>query len=126
MLSWVFTTQGIAAALQAARALAQAGGTTRLAATGLNLSQISASLPNVADVYIGTQDLPYYLAIPSAQNPTAALTGFWKAAPGAYQPPFNQAGLTTCTLGAPKMLRAACCKIRPMPQVASSVSSGRP
>ncbi len=93
VLSWVYTTQSITPTLQAARALAQAGGTTRLAATGLNLSQISASLPNVADVYIGTQDLPYYLAIPSAQNPTAALTGFWKAAAGAYQPPFNQAGL---------------------------------
>ncbi len=33
-------------------------------------------------VYAGTVALPYYLPVPSAGNPTAALTGFWKNAAG--------------------------------------------
>ena len=33
-------------------------------------------------VYAGTVALPYYLPVPSANNPTAALTGFWKNAAG--------------------------------------------
>ena len=35
-----------------------------------------------ADVYAGDLALPYYLAVPSATNPTAALTDFWKNAKG--------------------------------------------
>jgi hypothetical protein len=94
VLSWVYTTQSITPVLSAARALAQAfPATTRLAPTGINTSQLGLGLPNVADVYIGTQDLPYYLDAPSAQNPTAVLTTFWQAAPGAYVAPFNQLGL---------------------------------
>ena len=64
-----------------------------LVPTGKNLSQINPALPPVADVYVGSLNIPYYLPVPSAQNPTAALTGFWHAAPGAYVPPFNQLGL---------------------------------
>ena len=33
-------------------------------------------------VYAGTVALPYYLPVPGASNPTAALTGFWKNAAG--------------------------------------------
>jgi pimeloyl-ACP methyl ester carboxylesterase len=35
-----------------------------------------------ADVYAGDVALPYYLAVPTATNPTAALTDFWKNAKG--------------------------------------------
>jgi pimeloyl-ACP methyl ester carboxylesterase len=64
-----------------------------VAPTGLNLSQINPALPPVADVYIGMIDLPYYLTAPSAAAPTAPLNTFWRAAPGAYVPPFNGLGL---------------------------------
>ncbi len=46
-----------------------------------------------ADIYIGIITVPYYAGIPSAQNPIAPLNTFWKAAPGAYVPPFDQFGL---------------------------------
>ena len=41
-------------------------------------------------------------------------------------PPAIQDGFSTCTFCAPKIVRTAWIRIRLMPQVASSVSSGRP
>ena len=41
-------------------------------------------------------------------------------------PPDSQAGFSTGTFCAPKIERTACISTRLMPQVASSVSSGRP
>jgi len=95
VLSWVATTQSTTVELQAVNSLIDAAPNSAAAfvPTGLNLSQINPALPPVADVYVGTLTLPYYQSVPSAQNPTAALTGFWHAAPGAYVPPFNQFGL---------------------------------
>jgi len=83
--SWVFTTQSITPVLQAVRSRV-APGTTRLANSGLTTA--AAGLPPIADIYIGTLTLPYYLVPSSATTPTGPLTGFWRAAPGAYVPPF--------------------------------------
>jgi pimeloyl-ACP methyl ester carboxylesterase len=95
VLSWVATTQSTTVSLQAITSLIDAApnSAAAFAPTGLNLSQINPALPPVANVYVGALHLPYYLSVPSAQNPTAALTGFWHAAPGAYVPPFNAVGL---------------------------------
>jgi hypothetical protein len=41
-------------------------------------------------------------------------------------PPDSHDGFSTATFCAPKIVRTACIRIRLMPQVASSVSSGRP
>ena len=46
--------------------------------------------------------------------------------PVTAKPPVIQPGLITSLFGAPKIERTACCSTRLMPQVASSVSSGRP
>lgn len=90
VLSWVATTQSITPVLQAVRSVTQPGAVT-VAPSGLNTS--IAGLPPVADIFIGTLRVPYYLSAPSQANPTAPLNSFWRAAPGAYAPPFNQAGL---------------------------------
>lgn len=95
VLSWVATTQAVTPVLQAVnqRIALSPPAVTHLAPTGMTLGDLGAGLPPVADIYIGTIDLPYYLAAPSADDPTAPLTGFWQAAPGAYQPPFDGFGL---------------------------------
>lgn len=90
VLSWAFTTQSITPVLQAVRSRVQPS-TIVLNPTGLTTA--AAGLPPIADIYVGFIDLPYYLVPPSAANPTGPLTGFWKAAPGAYVPPFNGFGL---------------------------------
>ena len=51
--------------------------TGAVAATGLNTHNLEAALPGIADVYAGVVTIPYYLSVPSAGNPTAALTGYW-------------------------------------------------
>ena len=90
VLTWVATTQGITPVLGAVQArIAQTPATAPLIVpTGMNLSQINPALPPIADVYVGAIDLPYYLDAPSATAPTAPLAGFWRAAAGAYVPPF--------------------------------------
>jgi pimeloyl-ACP methyl ester carboxylesterase len=90
VLSWVATTQSITPVLQAVRSVTQPGAVT-VAPSGLNTS--IAGLPPVADIFIGTLRVPYYLSAPSQANPTAPLNTFWRAAPGGYVPPFSAAGL---------------------------------
>ena len=90
VLSWVFTTQSITPVLQTLLVQNQAA-TATVAPTGQTTAV--AGLPPVADIYIGVLPVPYYLEAPSAQNPTAVLTTFWKGRPGNYIGPFAQAGL---------------------------------
>lgn len=92
VLSWVATTQSITPVLQAVRSRVEPSA-MHVVNTGFNLSVING-LPGIADIYVGFIDLPYYLLPPSAENPTGPLNGFWKAAPGAYVPPFNAVGLS--------------------------------
>lgn len=91
VLSWAFTTQSITPVMQAVRSVTQPG-PMMLVNSGMDIG--AAGLPPIADIHIGTLTVPYYLSAPSAANPTAPLTGFWKAAPGAYVPPFDAAGLS--------------------------------
>jgi pimeloyl-ACP methyl ester carboxylesterase len=85
-LSWVMTTQSTTIELRAIDAVVEASpaATTHLAPTGKTLGDLGVGLPPVADIYIGTIDLPYYLSAPSTDDPTAPLTTHWNAAPGAY------------------------------------------
>jgi dienelactone hydrolase len=85
-MSWVATTQSITPTFQALAALTAAtpAAATHVAPTGQTLASLGLGLPAVADIYIGTIDLPYYLTAPSTTNPTAPLTTHWNAAPGAY------------------------------------------
>lgn len=96
VLSWTFTTQAITPVLQAVqnRTAQGAPAATVIAPTGLTLGSLGVGLPPVADIYIGSIELPYYLNVPTQANPAAALSGFWRAAPGAYVPPFAAAGLS--------------------------------
>jgi len=93
VLSWVATTQSITPVMQAVQSRVEQvpAPTAHVVPTGLDLSALA--LPPAADILVGTLAVPYYLGTPSQQNPTAALTSFWQAAPGAYVPPFDQVGL---------------------------------
>ena len=95
VLSWVATTQSITPVMQAVQSRVEQtpAPQAQMAPTGLNLSDLGVGLPPVADIYIGVLPIPYYLGAPSAADPLAPLHDFWHAAPGAYVPPFNAAGL---------------------------------
>ncbi len=90
VLSWTATTMGITPVLGAVHSITQPGPIT-LVPTGLNTSVVGGA--GIADLYIGTLTVPYYLEAPSTENPLGPLNGFWEAAPGAYVPPFDSFGL---------------------------------
>jgi hypothetical protein len=90
VLSWTVRTQSITPTLKILRALAQPAPTI-IAPTGFSTAALGGA--GIADIYIGVITLPYYLTAPSAENPIAFLTEWWRAAPGGYLPPFDQIGL---------------------------------
>ena len=124
-LTWVFTTQSISPVLSAVRVQNQPG-LVRTAPTGLNSSV--AGLPPVADIYIGTLDVPYYLAAPTPTTPQVILSTFWRAAPGAYVAPFNTFGLdptsTNLTFANPLPVRQSTQSI-PLILTVPNAASGR-
>jgi hypothetical protein len=94
VLSWTATTQSITPVLNVVRSTLSST-SAQLAPTGLTTADVlpPGASPGIADVYIGVVELPYYLGVPSAQNPTAPLDRFWEAAPGNYVPPFDDPDL---------------------------------
>lgn len=90
VLSWTAQTQSQTRTLKTLRALAQPA-PTAFGPTGMDTSAVGGV--GAADIYMGIITVPYYAGIPSAENPIAPLNTFWKAAPGAYVPPFDQLGL---------------------------------
>ena len=92
VLAWTAQTQSITRTLKTLRAYAQPSPTI-IAPTGYDTGDLVPGSPGAADIYIGVITVPYYSGIPSAQNPIAPLNTFWKAAPGAYVPPFDKLGL---------------------------------
>jgi len=125
VVSWVFTTQGITPVLQAVRSRVQPGAST-LVRTGITTSIVGTA--GIGDLYIGTLQLPYYRQVPAAGDPTPALTGFWRAAPGAYVPPFNALGLnptsTNITFANPFPVENAKVTV-PMLAIVPNTQSGR-
>jgi len=95
VLSWVMTTQSINEVLNAVRSTIAPAATT-LVSTGLTLQAANPALPPIANIFIGTIQLPYYLDAPTdaGQTPGVVLRTFWQARPGAYIPPFNAFGLS--------------------------------
>ncbi|MGY6587743.1 MAG: Ig-like domain-containing protein [Wenzhouxiangella sp.] len=98
VLSFTATTQSVSPVLnvirsQAAPTSIQMGQACIPQAGCLTTSDVIPGTPGIADLYIGVMETPYFGGIPSAANPTAPLTQFWRAAPGAYVPPFDQFGL---------------------------------
>jgi len=94
VLSWTATTQSITPVLNVVRSTLSETSSS-LAPTGLTTADVlpPGASPGIANVLIGIVELPYFLGVPSAENPTAPLTQFWQAAPGNYIPPFDGLGL---------------------------------
>ncbi len=103
VLSWSFTTQSITPVLKAVEASAKAEKLV-VVPTGKTTNDINSNLLGLADVYIGTLDVPYYLEVPTTENPTAAVTGYWKGASGSSLTRFNPTPVANTTLTIPVMM----------------------
>jgi len=86
IMAWTVQTESITPVLKNLRSIAKPAPTT-VGPTGMNTAAVGGA--GIADVYAGIITVPYYLGVQSAENPTAPLTDFWTAAPGAYVPPFD-------------------------------------
>ena len=87
ILSWTMQTQSVTPVLKNLRSIARPA-PTMAGPTGMTTAAVGGF--GLADLYIGVITVPYYLGVPSAEDPTAPLTKFWTAEPGAYVPPFDQ------------------------------------
>ena len=90
ILSWTAQTQSITPVLKNLRSIARPAPTV-VGKTPLTTSAVGGY--GMADIYAGIITIPYYLGVPSAESPTAPLTDFWIAEPGAYVAPFDALGL---------------------------------
>ncbi|MEE9351364.1 MAG: lipase [Thiotrichaceae bacterium] len=93
-LSWSFTTQTISTVLDGLANTTGAGAIVAAPVPNpvdntktLTTKDVNPAFLGIADVYIGTLDIPYYLTPPSAQNPTAPRTEFWTESNGLNSPP---------------------------------------
>jgi len=136
VLSFTATTQSITPVLSVVRS--QLGATSSTVAqaclapgaclTTADVLPPGAS-PGIADLFIGVMEVPYYLGVPSADNPTAPITDFWQAAPGAYFPPFDALGLdptsTNVTVANPLPVKTASLNV-PLLVTVPNETSGQP
>ena len=76
----IFTTrtQSITPTMEAVAAASAQGGAIAMAATGFSTSDINEAFQGIADVFVGTLDVPYYLSAPSGPNDPAAIASFWR------------------------------------------------
>ena len=97
ILSWSFTTQSITAVLNAVEAGVTASDIVVVPANKTT-KDANPALPGIADIHIGTLNLPYYL------EQDAPLTGYWKGVGGSSLTRFNATPVVNSTLKTPVMM----------------------
>ena len=97
VLSWSFTTQSISAVLNVVAAGVTASNIT-VVPSGKTTKDANPLLPGIADIHIGTLDLPYYL------EQDAPLTGYWKGVGGSSLTRYNPTPIVNSTLKTPVMM----------------------
>lgn len=120
VIAWPFTTQSIGKTLTRLQANVQPKALT-LVSTGLTTQNLVAALPPVADVYVGSIELPYYLADATAtaedanfligDQPDNPLNTFWRADPAVVSdgnPPASVLAGTPCSALQPSVSTTGC------------------
>lgn len=103
VLSWTFSTQSISEVLDGLRERVGAESITVLP-TGLDTTAADPAFPGLADIYVGSLRVPYYLTAPSAADPTAPLTHFWTGAGCSFLTRFNTVPVATGSETIPLLL----------------------
>jgi len=82
--AWTTLTQSITPVMTSVKNASAAGGAITMAATGATTAAFNPALPGIADVYIGTLDVPYYLTRPATRNDVSGISGFWRGLGGSF------------------------------------------
>jgi len=100
---WTFTTQSEGATL-AAVAATEKPGAIAFQDTGQTTQAFNSQLKGYAEVYVGTLTVPYYGGVPSASDPSPALTAFWHGQNGSLLTGRNPMPVKTATLKIPVVM----------------------
>ncbi len=113
IMTWSLSTQSIGAVLPQTRNMIRGA-----AAPAVEFQDISALVPlAAATIYAGTLSVPYYLSLPSADNPTAPLTSFWHSVAGSTLTQFNATPIKTTDVTIPLLLSVPKTATPPLPVV---------
>ena len=91
---WSAKTQSITPVFTSLTSSTQAS-TIALQPVGLSTSDVNANLPGVADIYVGSMDIAYYLTPPANPNDPAGISSFWRGAGGSFLTRFNSVPIAT-------------------------------
>ena len=79
--AWSFKTQSITPVMEAVKSVSVAAPVT-VVPTGSTTKSVNESLPGIADIYVGTIELPYYRTVPSGTTDLAGISSFWQTESG--------------------------------------------
>jgi len=104
IIAWSFTTQSISPVIQTLKDSAVstqiAIGDTPVGETGA----LSESSPNLANIYAGQMSVPYYLDVPSEDNPAAPLSTYFKNASDSFLTPLDNIPISTGSVTIPVLM----------------------
>ncbi|HET7570398.1 MAG TPA: alpha/beta fold hydrolase [Gammaproteobacteria bacterium] len=100
ILTWSFATESVGTTLAYIDAHAKPMGGV-LKPMGISTKQINSQFAGIANVYVGDVNIPYYLPVPTKDDPTAPLTGHWTGQNGTALTRYNPAPVATTTLSIP-------------------------
>ena len=98
-----FKTQSITPVMQSIKSQTVPQAIT-LAPTGLNTSNVNDALPGIADIYIGTLDIPYYRTPPANANDIVGINSFWQGQAQSNLTRFNPTPIATSVQTIPVLM----------------------
>jgi len=100
---WTLSTQSEGDVLATTAASATAGAIA-FQDLGETTSGINPQLQGYAEVFVGKLTLPYYSGIPTAGDPSPALTDFWTGQGGSFLTRYNTRAVPTGTVSVPVIM----------------------
>jgi len=91
---WTTRTQSITPVMEAVSAMTQPGAIAMQPA-GFNTNTVNPAFPGMADIYVGTLDVPYYRTAPSGPNDPVGISSFWRGQGGTFLTAFNTMPMDT-------------------------------
>ncbi|HET7369690.1 MAG TPA: alpha/beta fold hydrolase [Gammaproteobacteria bacterium] len=125
VLTFSFATQSAGAVLSYIDAHAEPQKGT-LQFMGITTAQANSQLAGHANIYVGAVQVPYYLPVPTKDNPTAPLTGHWTGKGGSALTRYNPAPVATTTLTIPLLATIPNAQSAYMQQGGTEPASGWP
>ena len=102
--AWTTKTQSITPVMQEVANASLSGGAITIAPTGLTTNNINEALPGIADVFIGTLDIPYYRTPPANPNDVVGISSFWRGQGGSFLTRFNTIPVATSVQTIPVLM----------------------